>query len=207
MTYSSSTYPNPPQDDTHVSVDNFPATQTVDGSVDANVTFPVTQTVDGSISVDNFPATQTVDGSVDANVTFPVTQTVDGSISVDNLPSDKNLSTVTLDYATNGANPVTNDTLIAAPGAGSKVVIYGYQVVAQGTGAGSSGSWVISNGNAANSDYKGYGVVLGNVPTSTCISFTHGVDLSENTACNMTITETSTQVYLTGVLYYRVESI
>ena len=181
-----------------VTVDNFPTSQLVDVDEVLSVT--------GTISTDNFPATQTVDGTVGVD-NFPASQTVDGSVSVSNFPADKTLSTVVLDYASNGSNPVTNDTLVAAPGSGSKVVIYGFQVVAQGTGAGSSGSWAISNGNVANADYKGYGVVIGNVPTSTCMSFTHGVDLSENTACNITITETATQVYLTGVLYYRVEAV
>ena len=175
-----------------VTVDNFPTSQLIDIDEVLSVT--------GTISTDNFPVSQVIEDGGNSI-------TVDGSVSVSNFPADKTLSTVVLDYASNGANPVTNDTLVAAPGSGSKVVIYGFQVVAQGTGAGSSGSWAISNGNVANADYKGYGVVIGNVPTSTCMSFTHGVDLDENTACNITITETATQVYLTGVLYYRVEAV
>ena len=70
-----------------VSVSNFPATQTVDGTVtiqDGGGSI----TVDGTVSVDNFPATQTVDGTVnigtmpDITVDFPATQTVDGTVTI-----------------------------------------------------------------------------------------------------------------------------
>ena len=84
-----------------VSVDNFPATQTVDGTVSA--------TVSGTVSVDNFPATQTVDGTVSATVSgtvsvdnFPDTQTVDGTVSVDNFPA-----TQTVDGTVNIGNEVS----------------------------------------------------------------------------------------------------
>ncbi len=69
----------------YVNVSNFPATQTVDGSVDVG-NFPATQDVSGSVSVSNFPSTQTVDGSVSVS-NFPSTQDVSGSVSVSNFPS------------------------------------------------------------------------------------------------------------------------
>lgn len=89
-----------------VSVTNWPTTQTVNGSVNANVTFPTTQQVGGvvnvgnfptnqnvtiqnpvtSLAVSNFPAKQAIEGgntnavniagAVTANVTFPATQNV-----------------------------------------------------------------------------------------------------------------------------------
>ena len=83
-----------------VSVDNFPTTQTVDGTIAfSNTTIEVTQgtdpwTVDGTVSVDNFPATQTVDGTVtiqdggnSITVDGSVSATVDGTVSVDNFPA------------------------------------------------------------------------------------------------------------------------
>ena len=89
--------------DGSVSVSNFPATQTVDGTVGISGDVNVTQgtdpwTVDGTVDVGNFPATQTVDGTVtiqdgggsitvDGSVTvgnFPASQTVDGTVNIGN---------------------------------------------------------------------------------------------------------------------------
>jgi hypothetical protein len=90
-----------------VNVGNFPATQTVDGTVtiqdggnSITVDGSVSATVSGTVSVDNFPATQTVDGTVtiqdggnsitvDGSVNvgnFPATQTVDGTVNIGTLP-------------------------------------------------------------------------------------------------------------------------
>jgi hypothetical protein len=62
-----------------VDVDNFPATQTVDGTVDVG-NFPATQTVDGTVDVGNFPTSFEVSN-------FPASQTVDGTVSVDAVPA------------------------------------------------------------------------------------------------------------------------
>jgi len=96
-----------------VNINNFPATQTVDGTVavtgDVNITnFPATQTVDGTVAVtgdvniNNFPASQTVDGTVNIN-NFPATQTVDGTVAV--------TGTVALDAATLSALENINATI------------------------------------------------------------------------------------------------
>ncbi len=69
-----------------VEVQNFPATQTVDGTVSVN-NFPA------STQVSNFPATQTVNGTVNVG-NFPVTQAVSGSVSVSNFPATQNVSVV-----------------------------------------------------------------------------------------------------------------
>jgi hypothetical protein len=92
--------------DGSVSVSNFPATQTVDGTVGISGDVNVTQgtdpwTVDGTVDVGNFPATQTVDGTVtiqdgggsitvDGSVTvgnFPASQTVDGTVNIGTMPN------------------------------------------------------------------------------------------------------------------------
>ena len=79
-----------------VDVGNFPASTTVAGTVDVG-NFPATQTVDGSVTVSgtvdvgNFPASTTVDGTVDVG-NFPTTQTVDGSVSVSNFPATQPVS-------------------------------------------------------------------------------------------------------------------
>jgi hypothetical protein len=60
-----------------VSVNNFPATQAVSGTVDVG-NFPATQQVSGSVDVGNFPATQAVSGSIGVS-NFPATQTTQPS--------------------------------------------------------------------------------------------------------------------------------
>lgn len=68
---------------------NFPAVQVV--SVN---NFPATQPVSGSVSVSNFPATQPVSGSISITGTptvsvtnFPATQPVSGTVSVSDFPA------------------------------------------------------------------------------------------------------------------------
>ena len=78
-----------------VQVSNFPAVQTVDGSVSVS---GFTGTLD--VNVLNYPASQTIDGSVSVS-NFPATQTIDGSVSVSNLPDTQTASIVHLDFDTN----------------------------------------------------------------------------------------------------------
>ena len=66
-----------------VAVSNFPATQTVSGSVSVS-NFPATQPVSGSVSVSNFPATQPVSGSVSISGTPSVNATCSGTVAVTN---------------------------------------------------------------------------------------------------------------------------
>jgi len=100
---------NPSEGITHVFIDNFPASQTINGSVTidnfpAGIThvfidnFPASQTINGSVSVDNFPAgithvfidnfpaSQTINGSVSVS-NFPAVQGITGSVSVSNFPA------------------------------------------------------------------------------------------------------------------------
>lgn len=72
---------------TSVSINNFPSTQSVSGTVNANVSFPSNQAVTvsnpvNSVAVTNFPSTQTITGTVNANVTFPSNQ----NTTVTNFP-------------------------------------------------------------------------------------------------------------------------
>lgn len=92
-----------------VTVTNWPTSQTINGTVNANVTFPTTQQVGGTVSVGNFPANQNVTvGNFPASqaVTgtfWPATQPVSGTVSVSNLPATQPISgTVTV------ANPTTS---------------------------------------------------------------------------------------------------
>ena len=92
-----------------VGISNFPATQTVNGTVSvaggatsanqpslnadggglAHITnFPAIQAVNGTVSVGNLPAVQTVNGSVSI-ANLPATQPVTGTISVGNFPASQ----------------------------------------------------------------------------------------------------------------------
>ena len=79
----------------NVSILNFPATQTVNGTVNIGNSL----TVNGTINVANFPATQTVNGTVNigntvfANViNFPASQNVYGTVNIGNFPATQNVS-------------------------------------------------------------------------------------------------------------------
>ena len=69
---------------TNATVENWPATQAVSGSVSVS-NLPATQPVSGTVSVGNLPATQPVSGSVSVT-NLPVTQAVSGTVSVGNFP-------------------------------------------------------------------------------------------------------------------------
>jgi len=85
---------NPSEGITHVFIDNFPASQTINGSVSvdnfpAGIThvfidnFPASQTINGSVNVDNFPA-----GITNVYIqNYPASQTINGSVNVDNFPA------------------------------------------------------------------------------------------------------------------------
>jgi hypothetical protein len=116
-----------------VSVSNFPATQSVSGSVDVTnhpteievSNFPATQPVSGSvdvtnhpteIEVSNFPATQPVSGSVSvtnpvtsvAVSNLPATQPVSGTVAVSNQPTSIEVSNLPVTQAISGAVTVSN---------------------------------------------------------------------------------------------------
>jgi hypothetical protein len=102
-----------------ISVNNFPATQNVSGTVTANVTFPTnqqvwiaeTQGVSGTVGavINNWPATL----GVSASATLPVSQ--QGQVSVNNFPATQNVSgTVTVGNA-NGIR-VYNDVAVGVSG-------------------------------------------------------------------------------------------
>lgn len=74
---------------------------TVDGTVNANVNFPASQTVNGSVLVTNFPTSTEiandtgnpvpVNGTVNIG-NLPTTQPISGSVSVNNFPSTQPIS-------------------------------------------------------------------------------------------------------------------
>jgi hypothetical protein len=105
--------------DVQVDVNNFPASQTVNGTV-AVSNFPATQPVSGSVSVSNFPATQPVSGTVTANAgtgTF--------AISAASLPLPTGASTEATLSSLNGKVTAVNTgavTISTALPAGTNVI-------------------------------------------------------------------------------------
>ncbi len=91
-----------------VTVSNFPATQTVGGTVAVSnqpvsievSNFPSINEVEGTVSVDNFPTTQTIEGTVAVSnqpasievSNFPPINEVEGTVSVDNFPTTQSVS-------------------------------------------------------------------------------------------------------------------
>jgi len=111
-----------------VNINNFPATQTVDGTVavtgDVNINnFPASQTVDGTVNINNFPATQTVDGTVAVTGTVAldaatlsalenINATITGDVNINNFPASQTVDgTVALDAATLSALENINATI------------------------------------------------------------------------------------------------
>lgn len=76
-----------------VSVSNFPSTQPVSGTVGVSGNVVVEQSTSGALhaTIDNFPATQPVSGTV-AVSNLPATQPVSGSVSVSNFPATQPVS-------------------------------------------------------------------------------------------------------------------
>lgn len=76
-----------------VAVTNLPATQPVSGTVNVGnfPTPPSDQLVHGTVNVGNLPAVQPVNGTVAVN-NFPATQPVSGSVAVTNLPATQPVS-------------------------------------------------------------------------------------------------------------------
>ena len=135
---------------------------------------------------------------------------VSGAALVENLPaSGAYLNHAYISADTGGDNPQTNTQIIAAPGAGYRIVIYGYQVQTIGTVAGSYGQWLYSDGDySSDANVLFGGFTLGNVVGSNdSLTFTYGVPLTANTKLAFSVVETAVQVFIRGTVYYRIEPV
>jgi hypothetical protein len=114
---------------------------------------------------------------------------------------------VYLDYDAPGDNPTTNTEVVAAPGAGNRLVIYGVQGSLAGGGASDYGIWRLSDGNTSDSTTLWAGRVQGADTDHFSLTFPYGVSLTANTALKITSTEGSGNIYLNAVVYYRTETV
>jgi len=105
----------------NVAVSNFPATQPVSGTVNANVTFPTTQ----QVSVSNFPANTEISNDVGNPIpvsgtvaisnpvntvsvsNFPATQPVSGTVTISNPTAATDVSTLAKESGGNLASILT----------------------------------------------------------------------------------------------------
>jgi hypothetical protein len=95
-----------------VDVNNFPSTQTVNGSVDANIT-----NTSLNVSVANFPSSQDVNitntsvpvsGSVDANITNTTAIPIAGAVDINNFPTNQDVNITNTSVPVSGSVSVSN---------------------------------------------------------------------------------------------------
>tara|TARA_R110002020_G_scaffold142235_4_gene314382 strand:+ start:295 stop:954 length:660 start_codon:yes stop_codon:yes gene_type:complete len=131
------------------------------------------------------------------------TLTVDGTVTAGIQPSTSYLSHVYIDLDSNGDNPATNTEVVAAPGSGNQLVIYGIQGSFVAAGASDFGNWFLSDGNTSAATTLWTGRTQGVTPSQFSISFPFGLALTANTALKVTSTEGSGNIYINAVVYYQ----
>jgi hypothetical protein len=137
------------------------------------------------------------------NVIAPVT-----GLDVNIKPSTSSyLSHVYIDLDGAGDNPTSNTEVIAAPGASSKLVIYGVQGSIVGATAAAYGNWFLSDGNTSAATTLWTGRAQGITNTQFELTFPYGVALTTNTALKVTSTEGSGNIFINAVVYYRTEAV
>jgi hypothetical protein len=136
------------------------------------------------------------------NVIAPV-----AGLDVNIKPSTSSyLSHVYIDLDGAGDNPTTNTEVIAAPGASTKLVIYGVQGSIVGATAAAYGNWFLSDGNTSAATTLWTGRAQGITNTQFELTFPYGVALTTNTALKVTSTEGSGNIFINAVIYYRTEA-
>ena len=116
------------------------------------------------------------------------------------------LSHVYIDLDAAGDNPTTNTEVVAAPGASTKLVIYGVQGSIVGATAAAYGNWFLSDGDTAAATTLWTGRAQGLTNTQFELTFPYGVALTTNTALKVTSTEGSGNIFINAVIYYRTEA-
>jgi len=181
--------------------------------------------IDVSSAITTTSAVSVDSGSLTATVAFPTSTGITGAgteaaaqrVTIANnstgvlattIQPDASsyLSHVYIDLDSNGDNPATNTEVVAAPGAGIKLVIYGVQGSITGAGATDYGNWYLSDGNTSAATTLWTARTQGTTPSQFSISFPYGVALTANTALKVTSTEGSGNIYINAVVYYRSEA-
>jgi hypothetical protein len=185
------------------------AVETLDNAISGNemqvdvVSMP---TVTANISA--FPVTTGITGGGVESGAQRVTLANDSTGSVGIKPSTSAyLSHVYIDLDATGDNPATNTEVIAAPGSGNKLVIYGVQGSIVGSAAAAAGNWYLSDGNTSAATTLWTGRAQGLTNTMFELTFPYGVALTTNTALKVTSTEAANHIFINAVVYYRTEAV
>tara|TARA_R100000458_G_scaffold29714_1_gene27252 strand:- start:3061 stop:3651 length:591 start_codon:yes stop_codon:yes gene_type:complete len=122
------------------------------------------------------------------------------------------LATLFIDEDASGDNPQTNTTIKAAPGSGTRIVLYGYSLSVAGSASNSYGEFAFTDGaigspSTGSTNLKIVGRMQGTNHVHMSNDFPHGVPLTANTALQLTTAEGSGQMYIYGVIYYTTESV
>ena len=190
------------------------AVEVIDNAISGNemqvdvISMPTT-TVTGSVTAAvAFPATTGITGGGAESGVQRVTIANDSTGSVGIKPSTSSyLSHVYIDLDAAGDNPTTNTEVIAAPGASSKLVIYGVQGSIVGNAATAVGNWYLSDGNTAAATTLWTARAQGTTNTQFELTFPYGVALTTNTALKVTSSEGSGNIFINAVVYYRTEAV
>ena len=98
-------------------------------------------------------------------------------------------------------------TFIDAPGANKRLVVYGVQVSTRGSGSASYAQYYIHAGTSWETGQVWGGQHIGKTSMTDSATFPYGVSLAANTALSTTTVEGSTNIYLIGTIYYRIEDV
>ena len=133
-----------------------------------------------------------------------------GSGSILSVSAHSFASSVFIDEDANGDNPQSNTTIIAAPGAGNRIIIEGYGITLVGSVASAYGNMIITDGNANGAEATGkFNVVIagrmqGITPVYHGYSGMVPIGLAENAALKFSTTEGSGQMWIYGTIQFRI---
>ncbi len=147
-----------------------------------------------------------VDITTEGNLKISLEET-DTAVEVGIKPGTTNLSFVHVDKSNTGDIDVTDSEIIAAPGAGNKIVVYGVQgTLAAGVSSAFGFIWFTDGAKSGTSPFFSLRT-QGTTPVTVAETFPYGVALTENTALNFSGDETSGQLYFIGTIYYKTETV
>jgi|TARA_R100000458_G_scaffold59202_2_gene69082 hypothetical protein len=208
-----------------VSGPSLDSVQTNTSNLEAKLDTLSTNLADVSGAITTTSAVSVNSGSLTAAVSFPASTGITGGgveagaqrVTIANnstgvlhttIQADTSsyLSHVYIDLDSAGDNPASNTAIVAAPGSGNRLVVYGVQGSMACAGASDYGNWYISDGNLSDSATLWTGRAQGTTAQNFSITFPYGVPLTANTAMKVSSTEGSGNIFINAVVYYRSEA-
>ena len=116
------------------------------------------------------------------------------------------LQTVVVDEVASGDNPQVDLEVITAPGAGKRIAIHGWDFNLASTA--SNNAWALTDGDYSGGKFLMASTVYGGTSATHSMNFSSDkLYVSENAAVNLSVAEASGQVYIYGIIFYKVEDI